>query len=306
MLAADARGQAGASLLLKPWSADQTVEDDTAGYLLSGGHTEDTRDRFHLSLLESAGRVRLFPGQEASPRFGYDLTLLNSHTSQPGFPSQLLDISVAGGTFLSSNNGWVTGLTLGVGYAGDVPFSDGRAWYGRADFVIAKKFSETDALGIGLDYDGHRTYGPDIPLPGFGYSHQFDPTFQMVIGLPVTSITWKPIDHLRIYADYELVTQINVDIGYEFVPHWIAFGAFESRQDAFYIEELRGHRRLLYSQRRLEAGVRYQPVDMVTIGLAAGFAFSTDFRSGWDFRSSARYLYASNEPYVRAEVQLKF
>ena len=301
-----ASGQAGASLLLKTWEADQAVEDQTAGYIFSAGHRLETDQRFHLLTVESEGRLRLFPGKEASPRLGYDLTLLNAHTNRPGFPSQLLDASVAAGTFLSKQNGWVTGLTLGLGYAGDEPFGRGRAWYGRADFVIAKEFSDTDALGIGFDYDGNRTFLADVPLPGFGYSHQFDPTFQVVAGVPVTSLIWKPIEHLRISGDWELFADLDADIGYEFVKHWTAFAGFESRRTAFWIHDLPGHHRLLYSQRRVELGVRWQPSDHLTFSLAGGYGFSTDFRSGWDYRHSTRFLYGSDEPFVRIGAEFKF
>lgn len=306
MMPSLARGQAGASLLVKPWEADQTLDDSAAGYLFSGGHTNGTRLRFQISDFESSGRVRLFPGKEASPRFGYDLTYLGARTRQSNFPGQLMDISVAGGTFLSQTNGWVTGLTLGGGYSGSAPFAVGRAWYARADFVIAKRFSDTDALGIGIDYDGHRTYAQDIPLPGFGYSHQFDPKIVMVIGVPVTSITWRPTPQWRIYADYLLLRDADVDVGYEFIKHWTAFGAFQSRGDAFYISELPGHRRLLFGQRRVLAGIRWQPTRYLNLSIGGGYAFDTTFRAGFDLRDYTRYLYASNEPFISAEMQLKF
>lgn len=305
-LAALARGQSSASLLIKPWEADQTIEDQTAGYIFSAGHRLESENKFHLSTIESEGRVRLFPGKEASPRFGYDLTLLNAHTNRPGFPSQLLDVSVAGGAFVSENNGWITGVTLGLGYAGDEPFARGRAWYGRSDVLVAKKFSATDALGVGIDYDGHRTYGPDIPLPGFAYSHQFDPKFQAVAGFPDSSIIWKPIEHLRIYGNYEFFNDLDADIGYEFVKHWTAFAAFESRRNAFWIQELRDHHRLLYSQRRVELGIRWQPTPGLNFSIAGGYGFSTDFRNGWDYRHSTRYLYASDEPFVRFAAEFRF
>ena len=202
--------QANAALLVKPWEPDQTIEQSTEVYGFLGGTTQSGHS-FDLATAESEGRIRILPGHEASPRIGYDVTYLNTNTNQPHFPGQLLDASVAGGTFLSENNGWVTGLTLGIGYAGDEPFASGRSWYGRADFVVAKKFSDTDALGVGFDYDGHRLYAPDIPLPGFGWSHQINPSLAMVIGVPVTSITWRPYQRVRIFADYILLT--DVDLG---------------------------------------------------------------------------------------------
>lgn len=308
LLASFARGQSSAGLLVKPWDIDQTAEDRTDGYLFSGGHTSqhESGHDFRLFELESQGRVRLFPGNVASPRFGYDVTLLDSHTSLRGFPSQLIDASFAGGTFLSKNNGWVTGLTLGVGYAGDEPFARGTAWYGKADFVIAKEFNEKDSVGIGLDYDGNRTYLPDVPLPGFGFSHRFDPKLKMVFGVPVTSVDWKPIEHLEIKLDYTLVQDMDADIGYEFIPHWTVYGGFQTRRDAFHIAGLPNHRRLLYQQRRTEVGVRFQPAKVVSLVVAAGYGFDGEFRTGWDDQRTHRFLRFSDEPYVRAGFELKF
>lgn len=301
-----ALGQSSAALLVKPWEADQTAEGHFDGYLFSGGHTKETNDQFRLYSLESQGRMRLFPGNVASPRIGYDFLLLGTHTSHPGIPSELLDASVAAGAFVNETNGWVTGLTLGVGYAGDTPFARGSAWYPKADLVVAKKFSDTDALGIGIDYDANRTYGPDIPLPGFGYSHQFDPTLLLVVGVPVSSVTWKPIEHLRVHADYYLLTDINVDVGYEFIKHWTVFGGFESRRDAFHVAGLQHNRRLLFLQRRIEAGIRFQPIDPLTFTLAGGYAFDGEYYSGFDFRKTHRVTGFSDEPFVRAGVELAF
>jgi len=297
--------QANAALLVKPWEPDQTIEQSTEVYGFLGGTTQSGHS-FDLATVESEGRIRILPGHEASPRIGYDVTYLNTNTNQPHFPGQLLDASVAGGTFLSENNGWVTGLTLGIGYAGDEPFASGRSWYGRADFVVAKKFSDTDALGVGFDYDGHRLYAPDIPLPGFGWSHQINPSLAMVIGVPVTSITWRPYQRVRIFADYILLTDVDLDIGYEFIPRWTVFGGFETRDDAFKIESLPGNTRLIYEQRRVESGLRWQPNDHLVFSLAGGYGFDTNFRRGFDVRSTNSVIHASPEPYFRVGLDVKF
>jgi len=301
-----ARGQTSAALLVKPWESDQVVEDKSRLMFFAGGHSQDTGAGFNMATFETQGRVRILPGNEASPRIGYDVTYLNTHNGQAGFPGQLLDASVAAGNFFSQTNGWVTGLTLGVGYAGDTPFANGRAWYGRADFVLAKKFDEVDALGIGFDYDGHRTYMPDVPIPGFGWSHQLDPTLLMVIGVPVTSITWKPDPRIRIYADYVLLTDFDLDVGYEVIKHWTVFGALETRDDAFYISSQPGHHRLMYTQRRAELGVRWEPAKFITVSLAGGYGFDTRFESGWDYRKIKSVLHASPEPYVALAVAVQF
>jgi len=301
-----ARAQTGAALLVKPWEADQTVEDKTRLMFLQEGHAEKTPYSFSMSTFESQGRVRIMPGNVASPRLGYDITYMSTRTKAPDFPGQLLDVSVAAGTFLSENNGWVTGLTLGGGYAGDRPFANGRAWYGKVDFVLAKKFSDIDALGVGIDYDGHRTYAPDIPLPGFGWSHQISPELLSVIGLPLTSITWRPDPRLRIYADYILLTDFDLDIDFEFVKHWTVFSSLVTRDDAFFVSSLPNHERLLATQRRIEAGLKFQPSKYVTVGVSVGYAFNIQFQKGWDYRSYSSYLHATPEPYVAMSLAVEF
>ncbi len=301
-----ARAQSGAALLVKPWEADQTFEDKSRLMVFSDGHVQKTPYNFGMTTFESQGRMRIMPGNEASPRLGYDVTYMSTRTGQPGFPGQLLDASMAAGTFLSKTNGWVTGLTVGGGYAGDTPFANGRAWYGKVDFVLAKKFDDIDALGIGLDYDGHRTYAPDIPLPGFGWSHQLDPTLLMVIGAPLTSITWRPDPRMRIYADYILLTDFDLDIDFEFVKHWTAFTSVQTRDDAFFISTFPNHERLLATQRRVEAGVRYEPSKYVTLSLSLGYAFNTQFQKGWDYRSYKSYVHVTPEPYLGMALAVQF
>jgi hypothetical protein len=307
-LAAPARvsAQSSPALLLKPWDAAGAGETTTTGLLEGPGHVQSNGNHFQFSDVESQGRFRLVPGMEASPRAGYDLTFLNMHTSQARFPHQLLDASVGLGSFLGISNGWVFGAQIGLGYAGSSPFGEGRGWYGRGSFIVAKKFDEQNALGVGLDYDGHRSYLPDTPLPGFAFSHTFDPHLDMVIGAPLSSITWKPDDHWRFYLDWLLLTDFDVNATYKVTKQIGLFASFETRRDQFWIHELGDHTRLLYLQRRVEGGISWEPVERLQLTAAIGYAFSTDFRRGWDYRQTSPYLYASNEPYVRFGLDFKF
>jgi hypothetical protein len=300
------RAQTSPALLLKPWDVPGTGDTTTTGMVAQQGHVQSNGNRFQFFAVESEGRFRLFPGMEASPRFGYDVTFLNAHTSQPKFPHQLLDASVGFGSFLGISNGWVFGAQVGVGYSGSSPFGEGRSWYGRGAFIVAKKFDEQNALGVGLDYDGHRSYLPDTPLPGFAFSHTFDPHLEMVLGAPLSSITWKPDEHWRFYLDWLLLTDFDVQATYKITNQIGLFGAFETHRDQFWIHELGDHNRLLYLQRRVEGGVSWEPRKDLHVIAAIGYAFSTDFRFGWDYRQTSPYLYASNEPYIRFGLDFKF
>lgn len=301
-----ATAQTSPALLIKPWDPGGAAETTTTGMLEDTGHVQSDGNHFQFSALESQGRFRLFPGMQASPRVGYDVTFLNAHTSQPKFPHQLLDASAGFGSFLGISNGWVFGAQVGLGYAGSSPFGEGRGWYARGSFIVAKKFDEQNAIGVGLDYDGHRSYLPDTPLPGLAFSHTFDPHLEMVIGAPLSSITWKPEDHWRIYLDWLLLTDFDVNVLYKLTKQIGLFGAFETHRDQFYIHQLGDHNRLLYLQRRVEGGVAWTPRENLRVDAAVGYAFSTDFRFGWDYRQTSPFLYASNEPYLRLGLDLKF
>lgn len=300
------RAQTSPALLLKPWDAAGAAENTTTGLVEDEAHVQENGDHFQFSALESEGRFRIFPGKEASPRLGYDVTFLNSNTSDPKFPHQLLDASVAAGSFVGIYDKWVLGATLGLGYAGSGPFEEGRGIYGRASFIVARKFSDQDAVGIGLDYDGHRDYLPDCPLPGLAYSHTFDPHLDAVIGAPLSSLTWKPNDRWRVYADWLLLSDFDVNVTYKLTKQIGAFVQLETHRDQFWIPELSGHTRLLYLQRRVEGGINWNPTGALHLTAAIGYAFSTDFRSGFDYRDSNPYLYVSNAPYIRFGLDYRF
>ncbi|HEY2588157.1 MAG TPA: DUF6268 family outer membrane beta-barrel protein [Tepidisphaeraceae bacterium] len=298
--------QSSPALLLKPWEAAGAAETLTEGMIAQQGHVQSNGNHFQFSDVESDGRFRLFPGKEASPRFGYDVTFINANTSQPNFPHQLLDSSVGFGSFLGISNGWVFGAQAGIGYAGSSPFGEGRGWYARGSFIVAKKFDEQNALGVGLDYDGHRSYLPDTPLPGFAFSHTFDPHWDMVIGAPLSSIIWKPNDQWRFYLDWLLLSDLDFNVVYKVTKQFDLFASFETRRDQFWIHELGDHNRLLYLQRRVEGGLSWEPKKDLRFTAVIGYAFSTDFRFGWDYRQTSPYLYASNEPYIRFGMDFKF
>lgn len=303
-----ALAQTGAALLVKPWPDKNEVFDGSAdAYFFNSGHTLNNNDHFQLFDYESTGRFRILPGNEISPRIGYEALYLDNHTRAPGLPDQLSDTSLAIGTGIAKWDGnWVAGITLGVGYAGSSAFESGSAWYGKADLVVAKQISDNDFLGLILDYDGHRTYFPDCPLPGFGYSHRFDPHFQIVAGVPFSSVTWKPIDPIDVELEYNLLTDLQGSFGYEFIRHVFAYGSFTYLRDAFHAPGLARDHRLLFYEQRVEAGFRYEPNDHLKFKAGVGYEWDGSYRSGFDFRKDTKVEAFSDEPYLRIGIELNY
>lgn len=249
------RAQTGPDLLVKPWPEKEQFFDGSAdGYFYNAGHLKDTHNAFQLFDYESTGRFRILPGNEISPRLGYDVTFLDTHSHNKQVPDQLSDESIAIGTGIAKWDKWVAGITLGVGYAGTSAFDVGSGWYGKADLVVAREINDNDAVGFILDYDGHRTYLPDVPLPGVGFSHRFDPKLQMVAGIPFSSVSWKPVEHVDLELQYYLLQDFKASLGYEFIKGWTAFGKFDFIRDAFETPGLGKDHRLLFYERRVGIG----------------------------------------------------
>ena len=305
-LITSASAQIGPPLMVKPWTDKNEVYDGRAdAFFFNAGHTEHDNP-LHLSEYSSEGRFRIFPGNEISPRIGYDFNFLDLHTNDPRLPNQLTEAAVNVGSGLFKKGPWIGAMTIGAGYAGDRAFANGAAWFGTADLLLVDQLNEHDYIGFALDYDGHRTYAPDIPLPGFGYSHRYSETLQAVLGLPYSTVIWKPTPRLELDGQFELLTDVKVSAAYEFIHHWSAYTTFDYSREAFHVSSLPSDRRLLFFQYRVEAGVRFQPIEQLTASLGIGYSFDGQFRSGFDYRKTHDVAEFSDEPYIHGDLVFRF
>ena len=228
-------------------------------------------------------------------------------------PSNFVDTSVAFGVGLIDYEGWLGGITFGIGYAGAGAYDDGNAYYGKADFVIGRKLDETTSIGFVIDYDGNRSAYPDVPLPGFAYTKQYDKNLSYTLGFPFSSVTWKPdpattLDHqLTIEARYQIPDAFDARIDYELIKEVGVYASYAQRYEAFKWDQLAdGGDRVLFQQSRVEGGVIWRPLEQLTLTGAIGYAFAQEFNVGFDVRDQDRIAKPSDEPYLRVGLEFKF
>lgn len=305
-----ASGQTGAGLLIEPFPKEQRIDARGAGTYEDAGHVKGTDEGVRLSFYESTGRVRIFPGSLTSPRVGWDFETIDIRGSSfDALPEQLTDVSAGVAFPVAKVDEWIFGLSLGVGYAGASAFGEGDAWYGKATAVAFRQFSDHDALLFVLDYDGNRTFLPDVPLPGIAYTSRLSPTLFYVVGIPLSSITWKPAKQFSLEAGWFAIESFHAAAGYEFTPHWSVFGSLDYRASAFSVDGLAGDDRLIFQQRRAEVGVRFAPRhqrETLAFTAAAGYAWAQEFSVGFDSRKTDEVADISDEPYVRVGFEVKF
>jgi hypothetical protein len=305
LAASPALAQTGAGLLVRPFRENTDLEIEATAYRLFDGETDNGDADYQLTLYESRGRLRE-DRQRGIPRFGYELAHLSVAGDDPAIPERLTDVSAAVGLPVPGAYGFTGGISLGIGYAGDGPFGDPHAFYGKATLGLAKQLDEVTDLAVGLDYDGNRTFLPDVPLPGFAYRKKLDPTLVFAIGVPVTSLEWRPDDRLTVVFQYLLVDRFDVRVDYRVVGGLNVFASLDQRRLAFEMDELPEHDRLLFEQRRVEAGLRWEPREDAALIIAGGYAFGQEFSTGFDFRDNDKVAELSDEPYARVGLDMRF
>jgi hypothetical protein len=304
-----AHAQTGATLLVAPFPKEQFTDIRGSWLYEDAGHVKGSDESLRLAFYETAGRVRLIPGNLTSPRVGWEFEYIDVRGNPGVLPGQLTDESVGVAFPVAKVDEWIFGLALGVGYAGASPFGEGGAWYGKATAVAFRQFSESDALVFVLDYDGNRTFLPDVPLPGVAYTRRVNPTLFYVVGLPLSSVTWKPFEKFSLEAGWYPIESFHAAAGYEFTPHWSAFASLDYNSSAFRLDGLSGNDRLIFQQRRAELGLRFAPRvgrDTFALTAAAGYAWGQEFSAGFDSRRTDEVADASDEPYVRVGFEVKF
>lgn len=300
--------QTGAALTQRPWAEDARTE-------LGGGATwhdeadiDDTDDALDLTRYTSEGRYRPntstdAPGDELS--FGYDLLHLDLNTTDSALPERLTDVSVAGSWTRRLERGRSISGVVGVGYAGDAPFGEGDAVYLQGHVSFDQPLSEQSKLTLSLNYHGNRTIWPDVPLPLIAYTRRASDELTYTLGVPFSSFRWTPTERLTVSGTYVPVVTFELRAEYELTKAWRVFGAFDNSNDAFVVDG-NEDRRLFFQQRRLEAGVRYQPSERVELTLAGGYAYDQSFERGWDVRDTETVRDLDDAPFVRAGVAVRF
>lgn len=308
------RAQTDAALMLVPFPKEKSIEAQADAFFFADGDTDGSGpDDFELSIYDFRGRVAPLEDKDMV-RFGVDGTYFDISSNDPAIPERLTDQSIAVGFGIARVDNWEFGATLGIGFAGVLPYADGDAVYAKASFIGAYRVDEKSAWQFGLDYNGNRGIFPDIPFPFVAYSRTENENLSYVIGFPFSSVKWMPVDRLTIRASLSPASVINAgfyaNIDYEFIDTLHVYGEYDTRFEAFHLDGDDDHRRLFYSQRRLEVGLLWELEELTGIAaslrVAGGYAFDREFERGWDVRDADNVRDVSDEPYARVGVELSF
>ena len=202
---------------------------------------------------------------------------------------------------------WFAVVTGSAGYAGNSPFDDGRAWYGTSNVIVGRRFSDEKALLFALNYDGNRTFLPDVPVPALGFKNRLNDHFSYAFGLPVNSLTYTPVNGLQVDVGWSLLDTFSGRVGYEFLKHYTVYGEYTDRLSAFHETTMPNpDRRLFLQEHRVEAGFRWNPTKLIRLSAGGGWAFGQEFATGFDTRNLHPIRHLDDGPFAQIYLEIGF
>jgi len=303
--------QVGPELLLKPMPEPIRFDGRvSATYFFDAGTNIDGPSGVDAQLARyfGAGRVRLMPGNRADPRFGFSVNTLTVDTTNDILPESFTDAQIGIGTGIAEYEGWVAGLTFGLGFAGANEFGESSGYYGTSTLLLGRQLDKHTSLGIALDYNGSRSFMPDVPLPGIVWTRQIpERQLEVSLGFPFAYGRWRPTEKLLLEVNFSIPDFVGARVAYDIVEGVGLFGSLSRRTEAWRAEGFgEENDRILFEQTMAEFGARFSIHDRFTVLVAGGYAFGQEFSVGFDSRNTDALIQIDDGPFVRIEGQFAF
>src|SRR5690606_5481587 len=97
---------------------------------------------------------------------------------------------------------WKVGAVVGGGFAGSNAYGDSDAYYAVAELLVDYEIADDRGWVFMLGYNGNRSFLPDVPLPALMYYDRTNPDLEYALGVPVTTVRWRPADRWTLTARY--------------------------------------------------------------------------------------------------------
>ena len=305
--------QTGPRLLLEPLPKGQNYQLNTEAAWFERSDLDNTSNDLGMMTYEASGRARFELGaitqtiQRAQPRIGFDLFAMDLFNDDALLPGQFTDVSVGASFGILSQDKWVAGIALGVGFASANAFQDANGLYIKADLAVGYTIDERQTFGLVLTYDGNRSIFPDIPLPGFQYTNRYSDELTFSIGFPFTGLTYKPDDKWTFEVTFAIPDNFAGKIDYGFTKEFGAFVQLTNKNVAFKWNELEDSTdRVIFSQSRAELGLRGTINEKASFVIAGGYAFNQEFEAGFDSRDADTIAKLDPSLFGRLGFELRF
>jgi hypothetical protein len=279
---------------------DREVEDQNTDFGLSEHRVtlflpvyQDAANEWGLS-----GRVR-FQDIDTSARFP---------EAGGRFPSELWEASATASYRHKFDNGWIAGVALTAGSASDKPFHSVDELFYRGALMLRVPQGERNAWIFSILYASDQDiFDLNVPVPGIAYVWNPSDRFNIVIGVPFSSIQFKPVETLTLEAQYFPERRVRARATWEIFRPLRAYVDFDWDHDKWFRSDRDDKDDMIfYYEKRLTAGVRF---DLRNVGfeVSGGWAFDRFYFEGESYsdRKDNR-ISVEDGPFIVGRISVRF
>jgi len=308
LAASAASAQTAPSILIEPWPEQpliaQTLDEVM---LIDSGDVDRGGGDAGVFAWDSHGRVK-FDREQREPNavVGYRFLSVTVDADRGDLNGVYNDLAVVGGFQLGRWDDWKVGLIAGAGSANDNHWREGDAFYGIGALHVSRELSPGEQLHAGVSYDGNRSFLPDVPLPYVSYVNATDRNLVWVLGVPASSVTWRPGEAWTLNVRYTVPVDVAASVSYALTPKLSLFAQYEKKLDSFHEHDAaREDYRIFYERSIASVGVRYAH-SLADVSLGVGYAFKQEFSRGWDVRDADNFADIDGAPLLMLSVRGTF
>ena len=229
---------------------------------------QNTRDEL---MVEARGRLQEFETGAIFPRSGRR------------YPDELWDLRLSTTYRHQFDNAWIGGLSLTVGSASDKPFHSLDEVLVRGIAFLRVPHRERHAWFFTLFYDNDQETFSGIPIPGIAYMWVPSRTFTAVIGVPFSSVEWKPVESLTLEAQYFPVRRVRARATWQVARPVRAYIGFDWDSERHLLADREDDDdRLFYYEKRITAGARFD-LRYVGVEVYGGYIFDRLYFQGDEY-----------------------
>lgn len=223
-------------------------------------------------------------------------------------PENLYDLSFGPAYRCKFKNDWIGGVAFLFGSASDKPFHSADELSYRLDAYVKIPSSNNNAWLFFVDYYNNREYLRNIPIPGAAYLYNPSDKLIAVIGLPVATLQYMPVDNLTVNLTYIMVTSVHAKVAYNLTASLNIYGAFDWNNELYArADREREKERIFYYEKLLSLGIHWQAFKYVGIDLSGGYAFNRFFFEGEQYNEKdGNNIDIENGPFVSLHVGIPF
>jgi hypothetical protein len=291
---------------LNRWTGNEWYQSWNDFMLENSSYVRNDSSPAQIGWVHDGGRIRLANTGRYSPTIAYNSLWMPLNTDSPLLPRQLDSQSMSFGTPLGRIGKWGFGVSVGAGYAGSTPYNDPSSIYGMALITTQYKFNPRDRVLLSLDYNGNRSFMPDVPLPSIEYAH-ITRRFTLIAGFPEIGIDWRPTPKLRLLVHYYIYDDGEAKASYALFPWMHLYSKFDASSWAFHVDRYHSDQRLFFTMSRIEAGIKLINFSRhATLTIGGGYAFNQAFSQGFDGRDESPVGQIANALYAHVSFNISF